>query len=426
MPQHAPLASAYAAAAPAPPPRPSLTGRIEADACVVGAGLFGLSAALELAARGLSVAVLEAAHVGWGASGRNGGQVIRGYNRSMGELEARLGAGHARALWDLAEEGRRMIGERVAAHAIDCSLTPGFLYAGLKDRHRAEAEAFAEECARYGADGVRVLDADGVRALVATRRYTSGAFDPGGAHLDPLAYVRGLAGAAEAAGARVYEGSRVVRLGWEGGAHVAETAAGAVRAGALVLAGNALLGRLEPRLDRMILPVTTGMVATAPLGAGRAAALIPSGAAVSDMNLVLDYFRLSPDGRLLFGGGVTYAGLETPGLAAALRRRMLRVFPDLADVAVERAWWGRIDMSLDRMPQVGRLDGGALYAQGFSGHGLALTQIAGRVVAEAVAGRTDRFDAFARLPRRPFPGGRWLRRPALVAGMAWARLADRF
>jgi len=426
MPQPPPLASAYAAAAPAAPPRPALDGRAEADACVVGAGLFGLSAALELAARGLSVVVLEAAHVGWGASGRSGGQVIRGYNPSMATLEARLGAPHARALWDLAEEGRRMIGERVAAHAIDCALTPGFLYAGTKPRHRAEAEAFAEECARYGADGVRVLDADGVRAMVATDRYPCGAFDPGGAHLDPLAYCRGLARAAEAAGARIHEGSRVLRIRTEAGAPIAETAGGAVRARTLVLAGNALLGRLEPRLDRMILPVTTGMVATAPLGAERAAALIPSGAAVSDMNVILDYFRLSPDGRLLFGGGVTYAGLETPGLAAALRRRMLRVFPDLADVPVERAWWGRIDMSLDRMPQVGRLDDGVLYAQGFSGHGVVLTQIAGRLVAEAAAGETERFDAFARLPRRPFPGGRWLRRPALVAGMAWARLADWF
>jgi gamma-glutamylputrescine oxidase len=426
MQQPPPLASVYAAAAPAPARRPPLRGRTEADACVVGAGLFGLSAALELAARGRSVVVLEAAHVGWGASGRNGGQVIRGYNRSMAELEARLGASHARALWDLAEEGRRMVGERVAEHAIDCALTPGFLYAGLRPRHRAEAEAFAEECARYGAAGVRALDADGVRAMVRTRRYTSGAFDPGGAHLDPLAYVRGLARAAEAAGVRVFEDSRAVRLAAEGGIHVAETRSGSVRAGALVLAGNALLGRLEPRLDRMILPVTTGMVATARLGAERAEALIPSGAAVSDMNLVLDYFRLSPDGRLLFGGGVTYAGLETPGLAASLRKRMLRVFPDLADVAVEHAWWGRIDISLDRMPQVGRLDDGVLYAQGFSGHGLALTQIAGRVVAEAVAGDGERLDVFARLPRRPFPGGRWLRRPALVAGMAWARLADRF
>jgi len=406
------------------PTRPPLAGSIRCDVAVVGGGLLGLSAALELATRGRDTVVLEADHVGSGASGRNGGQIVTAYAPGMARIEAWAGTDDARVLWDIAEIGKRLIVERVERHGIDCGLRRGLVYAGLKPRHAREAAELVAEWRRYGHTDARVLDRDGVRALVASERYTCGVWDGGGGQLEPLAYCRGLARATEASGARIFEGTRVQRLRTAGSGFHLETGGGIVDARTVVLAGNALLGRVEPRIAGLILPVTTGMIATAPLGRDLADRLIPAGVPVSDMNLVLDYFRIDHETRLQFGGGVSYSGIAPPRLAANLRRKMLRVFPALRDVPVERSWTGRIDISLNRMPQTGLLDGRIYYAQGFSGHGVALTQSIGLAIAEAVTGAPARFQTLARLPHHPFPGGPLLRRPSLIMGMAWARLWD--
>lgn len=415
--------SFYALANPSPGVRPVLSGDHAADVCVVGGGITGCSAALHLAERGLRVVLIDGERVGFGASGRSGGQLIAGYNRDQATLARLVGRDDARRLWDLSEEALALTRGLIARHAIACALTPGHLLVATKPRHLADIAATAEEWTALGRPGIEVWDTARTRQAVASERYIGALADPGGGHLDPLAYTRGLAAAAEAAGASLYEGSPMVS--WqEGDPAVVRTPAGSVTAPFVVLAGNAYLWARERRLGRTIMPVGTYLVATAPLGGDRARALIPGNQAVSDLNFVLDYFRRSPDDRLLFGGRVSYSRRPPGDLKAAMRATLLRAFPQLADVPVEHAWGGFVAITLNRLPQFGRLAPNVLYAQGFSGHGLALAGLAGKLAAEAVAGQAGRFDVFTRIPHAAFPGGTALRTPLLVAGMAWHRLRD--
>ncbi|HYD98582.1 MAG TPA: FAD-binding oxidoreductase [Alphaproteobacteria bacterium] len=411
----------YEASAPALAPAPPLRGTVEADVVVVGAGYTGLSAALDLRARGYSVAVLEAGRIGGGASGRNGGQIVTAYNPSMARIEGLVGREDARRLWAMGEESKAIIRERVERHAIDCDLHWGYIFAALKDRQVGALDAMQREWQAYGYDGLQRLDRGEIRSWIETDKYAGGLFDPGGGHLHPLKYVQGLARAAREAGVALYEDSPVVRIETET-KPVATTAEGAVRARHMILAGNALF-RLVPSMAWRIMPVTTFMIGTAPLAPERADALVRGRHAVADINFVLNYYRVSADHRMLFGGGVSYSGFDGPGLRARLRRTMLRFFPHLADAPIEFCWGGWVDISLNRLPHFGRLGPSTYFAQGFSGHGVALTGLAGRLMAEAVATTAERFDVFARLPHHPFPGGP-LRTPALVAATAWYRLRD--
>ncbi len=417
-------ASYYAATANPFPTFAPLAGEVRADVCVVGGGYAGVSAALHLAERGYDVVLLEGARIGWGASGRNGGQIVSGFAASMTAIEKAVGRADARRLWDMAEEAKAMIRERVARHRIACDLKPGYLFAALKRRHMAELREWKRSLEDdYGYDGLELVDADRIGEVVAAPGYVGGLLDRGGGHLHPLNYCLGLAGAAVEAGVRIFEDSRVVALD-TAGAPVARTARGAVRARHLVLCGNAYLGDLVPRLRARVMPVGTYIGATRPLGEERARALIPGDIAVADVNFVLNYFRLSADRRMLFGGRVSYSTVEPPNLARAMGRLMARTFPQLAGEPLEYAWGGFVAITIERTPHLGRLDGEVYFAQGFSGHGVALTGLAGKVIAEAIAGTAERFDLFARLPHRPFPGGRALRMPLLVLAMLYYRLRD--
>jgi gamma-glutamylputrescine oxidase len=416
--------SYYEASISPPPPRPALDGDLTVDVGVVGGGLAGCSAALELANRGYRVALLEAEHIGYGASGRSGAQLIHGYACGQDKLERELGETGARALWDMSLEGIDLVRERVAHHGIDCDLTWGQLHAAIKPRQEAELRAWQDELSgRYGYRSTRYIEAAELHTLLATDRYRGGLYDTNSGHLHPLKYTRGLAAAAETTGARIFEQSRVT--GIEHGATVKlRTAAGAVHAKHVVLAGNAYLGGLVPMLHRKIMAVGTYIIATAPLGPERARRLIANNMAVTDMNWVLDYFRLSADHRLLFGGRVSYSGLDPLGTKRATRARMLRVFPQLADVDIEYAWGGYVDITMSRAPHFGRLAPNVYFLQGFSGNGMVLTGVAGRLAAEVIAGQAERFDLVARIRHRDFPGGLALRRPALVLAMLWFRLRD--
>ena len=415
----------YAATAPAGERRPALAGRETADVCIVGAGFTGISAALHLAERGYSVVVLEAARVGWGASGRNGGQVGSGLRESMSELERSLGPERAGALWALCEEAKAVIAERIARHGIQCDWRPGNLLASTRERYMGWIEREAEFChRRFGYRGYRMLSRAEMRDEVASACYVGGRMDEGGGHLHPLRFVLGMAEAAVRAGARIFEGSRVERIRWGSPARVS-TAHGAVDAGYVVLAGNAYLGRLEPRIESRIMPIVNHVLATEPLGERRARSLIRSGACVHSTRFVVDYYRCTADHRLLFGGGETWSDRPLDDPRAFVRRYMLRVFPQLADVRIDHAWSGRLAITMNRLPHVGRLAPNGFFAHGFSGHGVALTQIAGKLVAEAVAGTAERFDVLAGLRHRAFPGGRRLRHPLLVLGMFYYALRDK-
>lgn len=418
------IRSWYAQTANAAPERPALAEDVACDVCVVGGGYTGLTAALELAERGFSVRLLEAARVGWGASGRNGGQIITGYNVPMSDIERTVGPDDARALWALNREATEALARRVERHAIDCDLTWGFAYAALRDRHMRTAEAHLREMRdHYGYEDAELVDRDGIRAHVASDRYVGGLYDRRSGHLHPLNYALGLARAAEAAGVVIHEGTRALTIE-TGPAPRVTAAGGTVRARYLVLACNAHAVGVAAPLGGWIMPVGTFIIATKPLGRERARALLPTNAAISDMNFVLNYFRLSTDDRLLFGGGVSYSGSESPSLRSSMTSRMVRVFPELSPVEVESLWGGLVAITMNRLPHFGRLSPTTYFAHGYSGHGVALAGIAGRLIAEALEGAASRFDVFARIPHRRFPGGKAFRTPALMLAMMWFRILD--
>jgi len=418
----------YLATARPPPPHAPLAGQVRADVCIVGGGIAGLSAALHLVERGFTVALLEAKQLGFGGSGRSGGQTIFGYASGQEKLKKIVGEGPARQMWDIAVEGMKLQQELIARHGIPCDYVAGHLHVGVKPRHDAELAAEVETLhEEYGYRSVRHVGHDELRALVASERYTTGLYDAASGHLNPYKYTLGLGAAAARAGVRIFENSRVTKLDIArdaSGDHVAHAANGTVRARYLLVAGGALLGRLVPALARKLMAVGTYIATTEVLGERRAASLITNNAAVADINWVLDYFRLTPEYRLLFGGRVSYSGVDPFDSARVLGARIVRVFPQLADAKIEYAWGGFVDITPNRAPHFGRLAPNAYFLQGFSGHGMVLTGIAGKLVAEAMAGSAERFDVFARIPHRDFPGGALFRRPALVLAMLWFRLKD--
>lgn len=416
-------ASWYAASAHPAPVHPRLDGALQADVCVLGAGLTGLSTALELAQVGYKVIVLEAERVGWGASGRNGGQVIFGFGCGEGKLERLLGRADARRLFDWSLEGVRLIRERIVRHAIHCDWRDGHAHVAIRPRHVAELEHWQRELREHYDYPLELWDREQLRARLASDRYLGALYDARSGHLHPLDYTLGVARAASEHGVRICEDSAVLRM-QHGPRPILHTRHGSVQCDFAVLAGNALIKGIAPALDRKIMPVGTYVGATPPLGVERARALIRNDMAVADMNWALDYFRLSADHRLLFGGRASYSNFQPPNLRPIMRARMRRVFPTMHDVDFEFLWGGVIDISRNRAPHWGRLRDNVYFAQGFSGHGVAATGLAGRVIGEAIRGQAERLDVFARIRHHDFPGGRALRTPLLVAAMAWFKLRD--
>jgi gamma-glutamylputrescine oxidase len=416
--------SYYAASANPAPEHPALRGEVTADVCVIGGGIAGCSTALELAERGFRVVLLEGQRIGWGASGRSGGQAITGFASGQTKLVNQVGAENARRMWDISVEGLQLLRERVAKHNIGCDLHWGQMHAAIKPRQRDDLlheKREAEE--KYGYRELKFLERADVEALLDTKRYIAGLHDSGSGHLHPLNYTLGLAAAASAAGVTIYEHSLVTKLTYDDPATVS-TASGTVRAKFVVLCCNAYLNALVPSLRPRIMPVGTYIVATESLGEERMKRLMRENIAVTDTNFVLDYFRHSADFRLLFGGRVSYSGLDAFNTATATRKRMLKVFPQLSDVSIEYAWGGYVDITMSRAPDFGRVAPHIYYLQGFSGHGIALTGIAGKLAAAAIAGQAERFDLFTKLRHRNFPGGELLRTPALVLAMLWYRARD--
>jgi gamma-glutamylputrescine oxidase len=415
--------SYYAATANPFTPAPALEGQVQADVVVIGGGYTGLHAALNAAERGLSVVLLEAGRIGWGASGRNGGQMIPGWRKSASELVERYGAAKARELFDLGLEARALTLERIAKHNIVCDLrAAGHLTVAAKPSDIAWMRDEATVLARtMQYPHTRVLDRDEARALVDAPEFHGGSFDAMGGHLHPLNYALGLANAAREAGVQLFENARVTRINSASGV-VAHTDRGAVRACYGVLACDALLEDLEPRIAKRIMPVANYLIATAPLE--KPQELIADDLAVSDSRFVVNYFRISADGRLIFGGGERYTPEPPADIAAFGRNHMRKVFPQLAETQIDYAWGGLVSVTMSRLPHVGRY-GDLFFAHGYSGQGVLTPALAGKVLAEAMAGTAERFDILAGLAPPEFPGGAALRSPLYVLGMLWYALRDR-
>jgi gamma-glutamylputrescine oxidase len=405
--------------------RPALSGTVSADVCVVGAGFTGLSAALHLARAGLKVVVLEARTVGGGASGRNGGQIHSGQRVDQDTLETDLGVIHARLLWDLARESTALVRNLVAEHAIACDLRDGLVHVAWKNRDAPHLRRYGEHLeARYGVPMQWIPRAE-LPGWIASERYHGGLVDAGGGHIHPLNFVRGLAAAVESAGATIHEHSQAEPIPRGSRPIVIRTKAGEVRCAHAVLACDTWLGSLDPKAGATVLPINSFVLATTPLGEERAKALIPAAMAVSDTKFVVDYYRLTPDHRLLFGGGETYTARYPSDLKAFISKPMLRVFPQLAGVAIEYAWGGAVGITLSRLPHFGWSRPDIAFAHGFSGQGVAIATLAGKLLAEATMGTASRFDVYATLKHTPIPGGRLLRTPLMALGMLWYALRDR-
>ncbi|WP_123699421.1 NAD(P)/FAD-dependent oxidoreductase [Stenotrophomonas maltophilia] len=413
----------YAASVAPRVAQPPLDGDVQVDVAILGAGYTGLSAALELARRGLRVVVLDACRVGWGASGRNGGQALVGYGCEVEVLEKQVGVEDARTLFDYSRQGVQLLRDRIDQYRIDCHWVSGHANVPITTRQSQALQRDMERLTTRYDYPMQWWDRATLRAQLDSPRYQGAMFDPLSGHLHPLAYAQGLADAAIAASAVIHEHTPVLEL--QRTPHPAlRTATGTVHAAHVLLAGNAWLEGIAPELERHVMPVGTYVGATPVLGEARARALIRNDMAVSDTGLVLDYFRLSHDHRVLFGGGASYSSRPPAGLDSVMQRRLWQVFPQLQGVPLEYLWGGYVDITPSRAPHWGRLTPDIYFAQGFSGHGVAAANLAGQVIAEAIAGQAARLDVFERLPHRPFPGGRLLRTPLLVATMAFVKLRN--
>lgn len=406
---------------------PELKGQVLADVCVIGGGFTGLNTAIELAQRGLSVVLLEAHQIAWGASGRNGGQLIRGVGHDLEQFEDQIGADGVREFKRMGIEAVQIVRDRVAEFDINCDLTWGYCDLANKPRHLEQFRVEKADLESLGyAHELRIIEPDNIHSVVGSDVYVGGMSDMGSGHLHPLNLALGEAAAAEGLGVRLFENSRVTRI--EHGATVTvHTAGGTVRAQQLVIGCNAYLGNLDKQLSGTVIPAGSYIIATEPLGEARAQRLIPQNMALCDQRVALDYYRLSADRRLLFGGACHYSGRDPSDIAGYMRPKMLRVFPELADVKIDYQWGGMIGIGANRLPQIGRMSGrpNVFYAQAYSGHGVNATHLAARILAEAISGQASRgFDLFSRVPHLTFPGGDRFRAPLLALGMLWQKVRE--
>ena len=419
--------SYYRASANAMPERPALAEDLNADVCVIGGGFTGVNTAIELAQRGLSVILLEARRIGWGASGRNGGQLIRGIGHDVSGFARHVGEEGVRYLQRAGIDSVALVGERIREHGIDCDLRWGFCELANTPAQFAAFQGEQQSLAALGyLPETRLVAAQDMAQVVGSKLYAGGLVDMGSGHLHPLNLVLGEARVAEALGVRIFEQSPALQLS-HGDTVQVRCASGTVRAASLVLACNAHLEELEPRLSGKVLPAGSYIIATEPLPAALADELIPQNLALCDQKVGLDYYRLSADRRLLFGGACHYSGRDPLDIAAYMRPKMLKVFPQLATTAIEFQWGGKIGITANRFPQVGRLQQypNVFYAQGYSGHGLNVTHWCARLLAEAIhTGHSQGLETFSRVPHMTFPGGKALRSPLLALGMLWYRLRE--
>lgn len=404
--------------------RSRLETNVKADVCVVGAGFTGISTALHLAEAGFKVVVLESARMGFGASGRNGGQLVNSYSRDIDVIERNYGVDTASALGAMAFEGADIIRQRIEQYAIDCDYRQGGIFAAFSAKQLRELEEQKALWQRYGHDQLSLLDKQAVSTEIQTDVYCGGMLDQRGGHIHPLNLLLGEAAALEKLGGRIYEDSKVLRIN-RASRPVVNTQHGSVSADFLVLAGNAYMDGLVPELASKSMPCGTQVIATEPLAPEVAEALIPNRYCVEDCNYKLDYYRVTGDNRLLYGGGVTYGGGDPASIERFLRGHVEQTFPQLKGVHFDYTWGGDFLLTMSRLPQFGRLTPTIYYAQGYSGHGVTTTHLAGRVLAEAIAGQAQRFDSFASLKHLPFPGGRLLRVPYTALGAFYYGLRDK-
>ncbi|WP_118133897.1 FAD-binding oxidoreductase [Oceanicella sp. SM1341] len=421
--QHAP--SWYAESARPFPDQPPLAGDVTADVCVVGGGFTGLSAALHLAERGFSVRVLEAHRAGWGASGRNGGQVASGQRIAQDEIEQMVGREHARRAFDIGTGAAQLVRDLIDRHGIDCAYKPGVMEANHRKRFDSHAKHYVEKLrSEYDYHSVRYLEPAEVSDMLGTKVFSAGMIDMASGHIHPLNFARGLAAAALSAGAVINERSQVTGIS-QGPKVTVRTEGGSVTADHLILACNGYIGDLEPETNARVQPINSYVIATEPLSEELAAEVNRDDVAIFDTRFVVNYWRLSEDRRMIFGGRESYGYRFPDDIKESVFRRMLTLYPQLSHVKVTHGWGGTLGITWSRLPCFRRVGGNILSLSGYSGSGVAMATMAGQIGAETIAGQAERFDVMAGLPTKPFPGGPGFRHALMSLGMLWFSLRDR-
>ncbi len=415
--EHAP--SYYAASVNWQTDYPQLEGDLNVDVVIVGAGFSGVATAVELCERGYKVALVESNRIGWGATGRNGGQIIGGYGSDPSAFSSSIGSEGVKIVESMGSECVQIIKERIEKYNIDCDLKWGYCEVGLKKRHlKSYREWAAEDSA------IQILDQNEIKEYVNSDLYLGGYYREDWGHIQPLNLCIGEAKAAEVMGAKIFEQTQITRITY-GENPAVHTDKGSIRANHVILCGNAYMGNLVPYLDARVLPATSCIIATEPLSDEQLQQTMVRDVAVCDSRTALDYYRLSADKRLLFGGLSNYTGLEPSNVQAIMHAKMTKVFPSLKNTRIDYSWSGSMGISVRRMPQIGRIkNSNVLYISGYSGHGVAPTHMTGRILAEAVDGDTHRFDIMNKMFHLPWPGGKLLRRPAMAVGMMWYKMLD--
>ncbi len=414
----------YAASANDQRVRPKLDCNTETDVCVIGAGFTGISAALELAERGFRVVVLEGSRIGFGASGRNGGQIVNGYSRDLETIAKRYGPAKALELGKMSLEGGNIIRSRIAKYGIDCDLRQGGFFGAFTDKQIREMDAVRTHWEKHGHTGLEMVSKADVGKYVRTDVYAGGMIDRLGGHIHPLNLVLGEARAVESLGGVIYENSRVIAVD-QGPKPVVRTQHGSVDCKFVLVCGNAYLGDLLPAIGDRMMPVSSQVMATEPLPKELIESLLPADYCVEDANYVLDYYRRTADNRLLYGGGIVYGGHDPKTLTGKIRPNMLKTFPQLENVRIDYAWSGNFALTLSRIPHMGRLSPTVYFSHGDSGHGVTTTHLLGKILGEAVAGQAERFDIWSSLPNFPFPGGKLFRVPLTALGAWYYGLRDK-
>lgn len=404
--------------------RPQLAGEQRFDVCVIGAGFTGISTALSLAERGHKVVVLEGTRIGFGASGRNGGQIVNSFNRDIDYITAQYGEVIGEKMAAMAFSGQALIRQRVTKYNIDCDLKTGNIFAACNSKQFESLKAKKALWEAHGHEGLTLLSASSIQDHIGSERYAGGLLDIHGGHIQPLNLVLGQARAFESLGGVIYEDSKVIRIEQGKPAKII-TENGSIVADTVVVAGNAYVFGLIPEVEKKAMPCGTQVIATEPLSKDLQKQLLPTDHCVEDGNYLLDYYRLSGDGRLIYGGGTTYGAREPGKIEAIIGRKMLKTYPMLKDVKIDFAWTGNFLLTMMRMPQVGKIGDNLYYAQGYSGHGVTNSHLMGEILADAIEGDIARYEVFASMPQYPFPGGRLLRVPYTAMGAMYYSLRDK-
>jgi gamma-glutamylputrescine oxidase len=416
--------SYYAASANDKAIRPQLTGEQRCDVCVVGAGFTGISTALSLAEKGKRVIVVEGSRIGFGASGRNGGQIVNSFNRDIDYIFKSYGEDIGQKMAKMAFAGSELIRHRIKKYNIDCDLKHGNLFAACNPKQFEDLKAKKALWESHGHNELELLSASSIQEHIGSDRYAGGLLDRKGGHIQPLNLVLGQAKAFEELGGQIFEDSEVIRLE-QGKPGRVVTKQGVVVADTIVVAGNAYMFGLLPEVEKKAMPCGTQVIATEPLPVDIQKKLLPTGHCVEDCNYLLDYYRLSGDGRLIYGGGTTYGARDPGKIESIIVPKMLKTYPILQNVKIDFAWTGNFLLTMMRMPQVGKIGDNLYYAQGYSGHGVTNSHLMGEILSDAIDGDTERFDVFASMPQYQFPGGRMLRIPYTAVGAVYYNIRDK-